>query len=91
MKSDTDGVEGPVLNANLAEDQLRSVLDTWSAMLKQQAQDPFWKDPLYNRDYPSKPLPFGVLTDGDIDNIIESQLEAKRCGDPWCTPSFLYW
>ena len=74
-----------VLTANLGKEKLRFALEDWRHMILQQAQKPFWKDPLYAKDYPLKPLPFGMLTDGDIDNIIESQLEAQRCGDPWCT------
>ena len=31
-----------------------------------------------------------LYTDDDIHNIIVSQWEAKRLGDPWCTPSFLF-
>eukprot|EP00930_Biecheleria_cincta_P014769 TRINITY_DN12568_c2_g1_i2.p1 TRINITY_DN12568_c2_g1~~TRINITY_DN12568_c2_g1_i2.p1 ORF type:complete len:1321 (+),score=220.75 TRINITY_DN12568_c2_g1_i2:246-3965(+) len=78
------------LTANLGEKKLRSSLEAWDAMLKEQAQRPFWKDPMYN-EYASKPLPFGMLTDKDLQDIIESQEEARRCGDPYCTPSFLYW
>ena len=76
--------------ANLT-DHLHSVLDTWSTMLQKQACRPRWKDPVYDHDFPADPLPFGILTDDDIHNIIVSQWEAKRLGDPWCTPSFLYW
>ena len=75
--------------ANLTH--LHSVLDTWSTMLQKQAFRPRWKDPVYDHDFPADPLPFGILTDDDIHNIIVSQWEAKRLGDPWCTPSFLYW
>ena len=46
--------------ANLT-DQLHSVLDTWSTMLHKQACRPMWKDPLYVRDFPFDPLPFGIL------------------------------
>ena len=80
-----------VLTANLAKEKLRFALEEWRHMLLQQAQKPFWKDPLYTKDYAHKPLPFGMLTDDDIQDIIMSQQEAKRCGDPWCTPSFFYW
>ena len=31
-----------------------------------------------------------LYTDDDIHNIVVSQWEAKKLGEPWCTPSFLF-
>ena len=53
--------DGLVLTANLGKETLRIALEKWTHMLFQQAQKPFWKDPLYTKDYPLKPLPFGML------------------------------